>query len=126
MNTLNPKNLKECSRLWRIRDENKSFLTREHYTFDEFKLLSATDYHYIQLYHQLTYQKVDNRLACHSGGYRERVTSAGNRKRKVCKAWGNLEPKVVQSLLGHSSISITLNIYTHVLDNMMNEEIQKL
>lgn len=36
-----------------------------------------------------------------------------------------MEPKVVQSLLGHSSISITLNIYTHVLDNMMNEEIQK-
>lgn len=29
------------------------------------------------------------------------------------------------ALLGHSSISITLNIYTHVLDNMMNEEIKK-
>lgn len=36
-----------------------------------------------------------------------------------------MEPKVVQSLLGHSSISITLNIYTHVLDNKMDEEIKK-
>lgn len=37
----------------------------------------------------------------------------------------NMEPKVVQTLLGHSSISITLNIYTHVLDNKMDEEIRK-
>lgn len=29
----------------------------------------------------------------------------------------------MQALLGHSSI--TLNIYTHVLDNKMNEEIKK-
>ena len=36
-----------------------------------------------------------------------------------------MEPKVVQKLMGHSSISITLNIYTHVLDNMMEEEIKK-
>ena len=36
-----------------------------------------------------------------------------------------MEPKVVQKLLGHSSISITLNIYTHVLENKMNEEISK-
>lgn len=36
-----------------------------------------------------------------------------------------MEPKVVQALLGHSSISITLNIYTHVLDNKMEEEIKK-
>lgn len=36
-----------------------------------------------------------------------------------------MEPKVVQALLGHSSISITLNIYTHVLDKKMDEELQK-
>ena len=36
-----------------------------------------------------------------------------------------MEPKVVQRLMGHSSISITLNIYTHVLDNKMEEEIKK-
>ena len=36
-----------------------------------------------------------------------------------------MEPKVVQAVLGHSSISITLNIYTHVLDNKIEEEIKK-
>lgn len=36
-----------------------------------------------------------------------------------------MEPKVVQALLRYSSINITLNIYTHVLDNKMEEEIKK-
>lgn len=36
-----------------------------------------------------------------------------------------MEPKVVQKLMGHSSISVTLNIYTHVLNNKMDEEIKK-
>lgn len=36
-----------------------------------------------------------------------------------------MEPKVVQKLMGHSNISITLNIYTHVLENKMDEEIKK-
>lgn len=31
----------------------------------------------------------------------------------------------MQAVLGHSSISITLNIYTHVLDNKIEEEIKK-
>lgn len=36
-----------------------------------------------------------------------------------------MEPKIVQTLMGHASISITLNIYTHVLDSKMNDEIKK-
>ena len=36
-----------------------------------------------------------------------------------------MEPKVVQKLMGHSNISVTLNIYTHVLENTMDEEIKK-
>lgn len=32
-----------------------------------------------------------------------------------------MEPKVVQTLLGHSSISSTLNIHTHVLDSLYEE-----
>lgn len=36
-----------------------------------------------------------------------------------------MEPKVVQKLMGHSTISITLNIYTHVLDQKMGDEIRK-
>lgn len=36
-----------------------------------------------------------------------------------------IEPKVAQKLLGHSSISITLNIYTHVMESKMDDEISK-
>ncbi len=35
-------------------------------------------------------------------------------------------PKTVQELLGHSSLSITLDTYTHVLDDMKNKAISKL
>ena len=37
-----------------------------------------------------------------------------------------LEPKVVQELMGHSSISVTLNIYTHVMKDKMMEEVYKM
>ena len=36
-----------------------------------------------------------------------------------------MEPKVVQKLMGHSNISITLNIYTHVLESKMDAELEK-
>lgn len=36
-----------------------------------------------------------------------------------------MEPKVVQKLMGHSNISITMNIYTHVLDSVMDSELEK-
>ena len=62
VNTLNPKNLKECSRIWRMDEERKSYLTKEEYTFDELKLLSTVECEYIPLYHHLTYPKVDDRL----------------------------------------------------------------
>ncbi len=37
-----------------------------------------------------------------------------------------IPPKVVQGYLGHSSISMTMDIYTHVMDNVNVVEIQKL
>ena len=37
-----------------------------------------------------------------------------------------IHPKMVQELLGHSSISITLDIYSHVLPTMQEELAQKL
>ena len=37
-----------------------------------------------------------------------------------------IPPKVVQELLGHSSITITLDLYTHVLPQTKAEEIKKL
>ena len=36
------------------------------------------------------------------------------------------EPKTVQALLGHSDVSVTLNVYTHVLDNVKNKAVSKL
>lgn len=36
-----------------------------------------------------------------------------------------MEPKVVQALMGHSSITVTMNIYTHVLENKMADELNK-
>ncbi len=37
-----------------------------------------------------------------------------------------IAPKVVQSYLGHSDIQTTMNIYTHVSDELMSEEINKI
>lgn len=36
------------------------------------------------------------------------------------------EPKTVQMLLGHSDISVTLNTYTHVLDDIKDKAVSKL
>ncbi len=36
-----------------------------------------------------------------------------------------VEPKVAQKLLGHSSITVTMNIYTHVMSDKMDDEIKK-
>ena len=37
-----------------------------------------------------------------------------------------VNPKVVQTMLGHSSVSMTLDIYTHVLDNLKDKAMDKL
>ncbi len=38
----------------------------------------------------------------------------------------NVHPKVVQELLGHSTISITLNVYSHMLPGMQHDAISRL
>ena len=38
----------------------------------------------------------------------------------------NVHPKVVQELLGHSSITITMDLYSHVLPSMQQEVIDKM
>ena len=38
----------------------------------------------------------------------------------------NIHPKVVQEMLGHSQISITMDIYGHVLPTMQEEAVSKL
>jgi integrase len=37
-----------------------------------------------------------------------------------------ISPKVVQKQLGHSSINMTMDLYTHVLDDFRQDEISKL
>jgi Site-specific recombinase XerD len=37
-----------------------------------------------------------------------------------------VHPKVVQEILGHSNIAITMNIYSHVLPNMQQDAMKKL
>ena len=38
----------------------------------------------------------------------------------------NVPPKTVQALMGHSDISITMDIYTHVMDDIKLEAVEKL
>jgi integrase len=38
----------------------------------------------------------------------------------------NVDPKVVSEILGHSSISITLDTYSHVLPNMQDRAAKAL
>ena len=37
-----------------------------------------------------------------------------------------IPPKVMQELLGHSSITVTMDIYSHVLPDKKASEIQKI
>ena len=37
-----------------------------------------------------------------------------------------MKPKTVQEILGHSSLSMTMDLYTHVTDNIKEEEMQKM
>lgn len=38
-----------------------------------------------------------------------------------CTSCGTATPKIVQERLGHSSIAITLDIYSHLMPNMQGE-----
>ena len=38
----------------------------------------------------------------------------------------NVNPKIVSEMLGHSSVSITLDIYSHVLPNMQDSAVRAL
>jgi integrase len=38
----------------------------------------------------------------------------------------NIKPKVVQEILGHADISMTLNTYTHAMDDTKREEMKKM
>ena len=35
-------------------------------------------------------------------------------------------PKIVSELLGHSTITVTMDVYSHLLPNMQREAVQRL
>lgn len=37
-----------------------------------------------------------------------------------------MNPKVLQYLMGHSDISVTLNVYTHIKEEDAREEVERL
>jgi site-specific recombinase XerD len=39
---------------------------------------------------------------------------------------GGIHTEVVQELLGHASVTVTLNTYSHVLPNMLSEAARKM
>ena len=40
--------------------------------------------------------------------------------------WGDIHPKIAQERLGHSSITVTLDLYSHVTENMQTDAASKL
>ena len=37
-----------------------------------------------------------------------------------------VQPKVVQSYLGHASLQMTMDLYTHVMPDKLNEDIERI
>lgn len=62
INTLNPRNLRECARLYALSDDKKQVLTWRQYTFEEIRLFATSDISYVKLYHRLADLKMDDRL----------------------------------------------------------------
>ena len=47
-------------------------------------------------------------------------------KLRALMAEKGIDVKVLQKIMGHSDISVTMNIYTHVTSDRLHEEIKKL
>lgn len=57
----------------------------------------------------------------------ERITPHTLRHTFATRAFeSGIPPKVVQQILGHSSLEMTMDLYTHVTDDVQSKEIQKL
>lgn len=50
----------------------------------------------------------------------------GKRKTVYGKTQKEVHPNVVQEMLGHSSISVTLDTYSHVIPTMQAEAVERL
>jgi len=59
--------------------------------------------------------------------YFERITPHTLRHTFATRAFeSGIPPKVVQQILGHSSLEMTMDLYTHVTEDVQSREIQKL
>ncbi len=59
--------------------------------------------------------------------YFERITPHTLRHTFATRAFeSGIPPKVVQQILGHSSLEMTMDLYTHVTEDVQSKEIQKL
>ena len=57
----------------------------------------------------------------------ERITPHTLRHTFATRAFeSGIPPKVVQQILGHSSLEMTMDLYTHVTEDVQSREIQKL
>ena len=57
----------------------------------------------------------------------ERITPHTLRHTFATRAFeSGIPPKVVQQILGHSSLEMTMDLYTHVTEDVQSKEIQKL
>ena len=57
----------------------------------------------------------------------ERITPHTLRHTFATRAFeSGIPPKVVQQILGHSSLEMTMDLYTHVTEDVQAKEIQKL
>jgi integrase len=60
----------------------------------------------------------------------KRKEQQNHKLRSVCTSafmlCGGIHPKVVQELLGHASVTITLDTYSHVLPSMQGEAAEKI
>lgn len=62
LNTLTPKNLKDCYDLMGLSNYKRGVMVRSTYTFEELKLLSTSELHYCAFYHELSYERSDMRI----------------------------------------------------------------
>ncbi|RRK32074.1 hypothetical protein EBB54_12365 [Schaedlerella arabinosiphila] len=117
INTLNPRNLRECARLYALSDDKKQVLTWGQYTFEEIRLFATNDIFYIKLYHRLADLKMDDRLrvireiigkkCLLEGMTEEQLDKLGMMlKEKPVSRWMETELKHVESLSYQQAVSL--------------------
>ena len=55
-------------------------------------------------------------------------STAATARRPICydRRYKNVNPKIVQEMMGHASITQTMNTYSHVIEGMQEEAAERL